>query len=189
MGSMAGDLGMAGLLLAALSLAACDAGDKGKPAASQASAQTEKAQLNVIDRSHAGEAAPTLPFEARGGKATSLADFRGKPVLVNLWATWCAPCLAEMPALDFLAVRTKGNLVVLPISQDLEGWKAVETFFRARKFLALEPRLDQQGNFADTLKARGLPMSILYDAQGREVWRVAGTLDWGSPAVEAALVG
>jgi thiol-disulfide isomerase/thioredoxin len=180
---------MAALLLAMLALSACDAGDKGKPAASQASAAADTAPLNSIDRSHAGEMAPALPFEERGGKPASLADFRGRPVLVNLWATWCAPCLAEMPALDFLAVRNKGKLVVLPISQDLEGWKAVEGFFKAHKFLALEPVLDQPGTFADTLKARGLPMSIFYDAQGREVWRVAGTLDWGSPEVAAALAG
>jgi thiol-disulfide isomerase/thioredoxin len=185
---------MAGLLLAALVLTACDAGDKGKPAASQASAADAGAKaveprLNSIDRSHAGEVAPALAFERRGGVATSLVAFRGRPVLVNLWATWCAPCLAEMPALDFLAVRMEGKLEVLPISQDLEGWPAVEGFFKAQKFRALEPRLDQPGAFAETLKARGLPMSILYDAQGREVWRVAGTLDWDSPEVEAALTG
>lgn len=178
-------------LVAVLALAGCDGGDKGKPAGPQASvaAKVAGAPINVIDRSHAGEAAPAVVFEKRGGGKASLADFRGQRVLVNLWATWCAPCLAEMPALDFLAVRKNGALTVLPISQDLEGWQVVETFFAEKKFQALEPRLDQPGSFAESLKARGLPMSVLYDAQGREVWRVAGTLDWGSAGVEAALAG
>lgn len=174
----------------AVTLTACDRGDKGNAAASQASygaAQAAALPINVIDRSHAGSPAPTLAFENRGGGKASMADFKGKRVLVNLWATWCAPCIAEMPALDALAVRTKGKLTVLPISQDATGWGVVDKFFKAKKFVALEPKLDKDSEWADALKARGLPMSVLYDEKGREVWRVAGTLDWGSAKVEAAL--
>ena len=84
--------------------------------------------------------------------------------------------------------RAKGAaLTVLPISQDMEGWRAVEPFFAKRKFVALVARLDQPGAFAEAVKARGLPVSILYDENGREVWRVAGTLKWLSPEVMAAL--
>ncbi len=189
----AGGVEIARLLIAAsvaVTLTACDGGDKGTPAASQASygaAEAATLPVNTIDRSHTGTPAPALAFEKRGGGKASMADFKGKRVLVNLWATWCAPCIAEMPALDFLAVRTKGKLTILPISQDNAGWKVVDRFFASKKFLALEPRLDVDGEWADALKARGLPMSVLYDEKGREVWRVAGTLDWGSPKVEAAL--
>ena len=168
----------------ALALAACDAGgDTGKVATPQASA----ARLNTIDRSHAGTAAPAVKFETRDGKAATLADFKGKRVLVNLWATWCAPCIAEMPELDQMARAKGAALTVLPISQDMEGWRAVEPFFAKRKFTTLVARLDQPGAFAEAVKARGLPVSILYDEKGREVWRVAGTLKWLSPEVMAAL--
>ncbi len=170
-----------------LGLAACGQsapGDKGKVPEPQASAA---AKLSVIDRSHAGETAPAVAFEATGGKATSLAAFRGGPVLVNLWATWCVPCVAEMPDLDALARTQGGRLTVLPISQDLEGWPAVTKFFAPGRFTTLKPYLDQPGNYAQKLDAKGLPLSILYDAAGREKWRVNGPLHWTSAEVVAAL--
>jgi thiol-disulfide isomerase/thioredoxin len=179
------------LLLAGLALAGCNesAPTPASPAKTAADAAWPAAKpaevpVNAIDRSHAGTPAPAIRFERRGGKTATLADFRGKPVLVNLWATWCAPCIAEMPLLDALAVAQAGKLVVLPISQDMEGWLAVGKFFTAAKFPNLEPYVDQPGSFAETLKARGLPISILYDAEGKEVWRVAGTPDWKKLAAD-----
>jgi thiol-disulfide isomerase/thioredoxin len=145
------------------------------------------APINSIDRSHAGEAAPKVMFEKAPGAKTSLADFRGQRVLVNLWATWCAPCIAEMPEIDALAAAKAGKLTVIPLSQDMEGWKAVNKFFKPGRFKTLAPMLDQPGSFAEALKARGLPMTVLYDEKGREVWRVAGTLKWASPEVRGAL--
>src|SRR6478672_5459513 len=82
-----------------------------------------------IDRSHAGAAAPTGEFEDPDGEAVSFAVFQGKPLLVNLWATWCTPCVAEMPTLDALAGRTNGKLQVLTLSQDADGREKVEAFF------------------------------------------------------------
>lgn len=166
------------LLLTAL---AASPATKGNAAASQPH------KLGQIDRSHAGEAAPAIAFEAQGGKPTSVAAFRGRTVLVNLWATWCVPCRAEMPALDTLARARAGKLVVLPVSEDLEGWRAVAKFFTPAKFPALTPYLDQPGNYAVKLGATGLPVSILYGADGREKWRVNGPLKWASPEVAAAL--
>ena len=144
-------------------------------------------RLGAIDRSHAGEPAPAITFETKDGKTASVAAFRGKPVLVNLWATWCVPCRAEMPALDALARARAGTLVVLPVSEDLEGWRAVAKFFTPAKFPSLTPYLDQPGAYAVKLGATGLPVSILYGVDGREKWRVNGPLIWGSPAVAAAL--
>lgn len=176
---------------AGITLAACDAGATGATApggiGSAASAATTAPPINTIDRSHAGEAAPKVVFEKSPGAKTSLADFRGQRVLVNLWATWCAPCIAEMPELDALAAAKKGKLLVIPLSQDMEGWNAVKGFFKPGRFKTLTPMLDQPGSFAESLKARGLPMTVLYDEKGREVWRVAGTLKWGSPQVRAAM--
>ncbi len=159
---------------AVLALAGCDGAGK-MAAPPEAETAAKSAALGALDRSLAGTPAPTVAFERRGGAKASLADFRGKRVLVNLWATWCAPCIAEMPALDAVATRSAG-LTVLPISQDMEGWQAVEKFFTPGKFKTLQPVLDQPGSFAEAIKARGLPMSILYDENGREVWRVAGTV-------------
>lgn len=139
---------------------------------------TAAPKLNTIDRSHAGALAPTIAFENQRRKPASLADYRGRKVLVNLWATWCAPCLAEMPQIDTLAAARGDKLAVVAISQDMEGWQVVEPFFAKKRFKALKPYLDQPGSFAEQLKARGLPISILYDEKGLEIWRVAGTPDW-----------
>ena len=178
---------------AAATLAACDGGDKGKTAAPQATAAAKPAagagpaKLNAIDRSHAGTPAPDIAFERHGGDTARLADFRGQKVLVNLWATWCAPCVAEMPQLDRLAGARRGKVAVLPISQDMEGWLAVNKFFTEGKFNALEPYVDQPGSFAETLKVKGLPVSILYDEAGKEIWRIAGTPDWNDLAIKGVV--
>ena len=170
------------LMVAGLSACGADAADKGKPAASQG-AGSFAARL---DRSKAGTAAPKVKFVMRDGSSASVADFRGKPVLVNLWATWCAPCIAELPDLDEMAEGRRG-LTVLAISQDLGGWRAVDKFWTTGKFERLVPRLDAQGNFAQAVGAAGLPVSILYGADGRERWRVNGPVEWTSAPVAAAL--
>ena len=169
-----------GILLAAGAVGVATA-DMPKPGASQGIA------LSKLDRSHAGNAAPASPFEAKGGKVTTIAAFKGKPVLVNLWATWCAPCKAEMPELDAFAADHAGKLTVIALSADLEGWRAVDKFFVPGRFKALAPYLDQPGNWPQALGAKGLPVSILYDASGREVWRVNGPLKWTSRDVVAAV--
>lgn len=172
-------------LLLTVSLVGCGRG--ADATADKAKAEASQWAADAIDRSHAGTPAPTVHFESRGGLVKSLADFGGKPVLVNLWATWCAPCIAELPDLEILASARGDHLQVLPISQDLEGWKAVNTRFTNGKFVVLTPYLDQPGNFAQAVGAKGLPMSILYDSEGKEVWRTIKPLKWNSPEVRALL--
>jgi len=178
-------------LLAGLALAACNdakPADTVAPQAAAASAAPAQAAINTIDRSHAGEPGPAgVSWEMKGGTKQQLADHKGMKMLVNLWATWCAPCIAEMPALDKLAGEVP--VMVLPISQDMEGWQAVDKFWGKDKFANLDTGLDQPGSFAEAVKARGLPVTILYDEEGKEIWRVAGTLDWGSAEVRKAIVG
>lgn len=164
--------------------------DRQSPADGQAQPANVAAPVlaseGVLDRGHKGEAAPPLVFKTPDGKDTTLAAFRGRPVLVNLWATWCAPCIAEMPTLDALAVREAGKLHVLTISQDLRGAESVAPFFRKQGFKALQPYLDPEVGFSMAYAAT-LPMTILYDAQGRELWRMTGGMDWTGPKAAALI--
>lgn len=153
------------------------AGAQGQ-AGSDAAPPAPPRRVRGFDGSQAGSPAPEAAFVAPDGRPARLADFRGRPVLVNLWATWCAPCVAEMPALDRLAQRAGDGLVVLTVSQDLEGRRVVNPFFERGQFRRLQPYTDPRNELPLALGAAGLPMSILYDASGREVWRLAGEWDW-----------
>jgi thiol-disulfide isomerase/thioredoxin len=183
------------LVAAALTLAGCDRqsgdapqgkGGSGAPpiAVSNGSASYPTGRL---DRSFAGTAAPTAPFLDPEGEPASLADFRGRPLLLNLWATWCPPCVVEMPSLDRLAAREGERLQVLALSQDLDGRAKVAEFFAARNLRRLEPYLDPDMAFMTQLRVSTLPTTILYDSQGREVWRMTGMAEWESERVERLL--
>ncbi|KQU53054.1 hypothetical protein ASG67_09410 [Sphingomonas sp. Leaf339] len=129
-----------------------------------------------FDRSHAGDAAPTLAFLDPAGKSVTLADYRGKPVLLNLWATWCGPCVKELPTLDALATREAGRLHVVTLSQDMDPAK-VAPFFATRNFKTLKAYTDPKMAWVPAV-ASNLPTSILYDSTGHEVLRTVGDLDW-----------
>ena len=144
------------------------------------------AAKDKLDSSHKGEAAPAIPFTDSSGKQRTLADFAGKPVLLNLWATWCAPCVKEMPTLDALAVARGDALQVLTVSQDLKGAELVTPFFEKAQFKKLQPYLDTDIAWSMQLGAN-LPATILYDSTGKEVWRVIGDMDWMG-AEAAALI-
>jgi thiol-disulfide isomerase/thioredoxin len=172
-------------LFFASALAGCDrqkASDpQGDRQASANAAQPPAAYpTGRLDRSHAGTLAPAIAFQDPFGRPARLADFRGRPVLVNLWATWCGPCVVEMPSLDALARRQGENLKVLALSQDLDGRRKVTDFFAARNFARLEPYLDPDLRFMTELGVDTLPTTILYDAEGVEVWRMTGMADWDS---------
>ena len=94
-----------------------------------------------------------------------LASLKGKPVLINLWATWCGPCVLEMPMLDQLAGADGSKLRVVTISQDLQGAAKVVPFFASHKFAHLEPWLDPDNTLGDHYATGILPTTVLYDAQ------------------------
>ncbi len=146
---------------------------------------TSRAASAGFDRSHKGEAAPSLSFLDADGKKVSLASFRGKPVLVNLWATWCAPCIKEMPSLDAAARAADGRVHVVAVSQDMQREK-VAPFFAARKLTNLVPYVDPELGLSLAYKAN-LPTTIMLDAKGREVWRYSGALDWTGEEASAAI--
>ncbi len=168
-------------------LAACGQSQKPAEAPRQEAPAPQAAEPSHgrFDTAYAGTTAPEIPLEITPDGATEtikdiLAANRGKPVLVNLWATWCAPCLKELPTLDALAAATKGQLVVVPISQDMEGWRAVSPAFTAERYPNLKTRVESGMQYGLALKAQGLPLTILYDVEGREVWRYAGDRDWSA---------
>lgn len=131
--------------------------------------------------------APGLSFAARDGSPLRLADFRGRWVLVNLWATWCAPCVREMPSLDRLQAKLGNRLVVLAISEDRGGSSVVDPFLQKLALQALGIYLDPKGGVGQGLEIRGLPTSVLVDGEGRLRARLEGAADWDSPEMLAKL--
>ncbi len=172
------------LLLLLSLVAACGDAPDGKtsdaPKDWSGPASGQKQGTGRLDRSHAGTPAPAVLFEDPAGEPASIADFRGKPVLLNLWATWCAPCIVEMPGLDRLA-STNDAVKVLTLSQDMNGQEKVDAFFAKNKFEKLEPYIDPELAMMAALNANTLPTTILYDGSGREVWRMTGMEDWTGP--------
>ena len=167
-----------GLILALV--AGCDRqSDADKQLAQTASLDaTTKGNGAIIDHSHKGSRLPDLSFADGTGHDLRLATLTGKPVLINLWATWCGPCIAELPSLMKLAQGGKINVVA--ISQDTTPAATVTAFWQA-KHLPARPLLDPQGQASSQWQVATLPTTIYYDAQGRELWRATGGHDWTGP--------
>ena len=129
-----------------------------------------------------------LHFTAADGTPRSLADYAGRTVVLNLWATWCVPCVREMPALDDLAKIVAGDgVVVLPVSSDHGGAPVVQRFYDEHKIANLPVLLDPMSAMAHTLGVRGIPMTLLIDPQGQEVGWLEGAADWSAPDAVAAV--
>ncbi len=131
-----------------------------------------------------GRPAPDTAFLVDGEGEKTLGAFGGAPLVVNLWATWCAPCVTEMPALDRLAAAAgETGISVLPLSADREGAPAVKAFFAANAIRHLPVMIDRMGQVARALAVPGLPTTVLYDREGREAGRVIGIAEWDAPDV------
>ena len=133
--------------------------------------------------------APGGAFQGRDGKDRHLADFRGHWLLVNLWATWCAPCIKEMPSLARLHAKLGTALDVIAISEDRNGGKAVERFLGGHAITGLAIGLDPKGHLTDALHVEGLPTSLLVDPQGRIVAKLEGGTEWDRDPTLAELQG
>jgi thiol-disulfide isomerase/thioredoxin len=128
-------------------------------------------------------APPGLSFMDAEGHAHTLKEYIGKGVVLNLWATWCAPCIAEMPSLDQLAGAITGRgVVVLPLSSDHGGAATVQKFYQQHAITRLPVLLDPAGNATRALGVSGIPVTFIIDRKGMERARAEGNENWNSDA-------
>ncbi|UFN47733.1 TlpA family protein disulfide reductase [Roseomonas sp. OT10] len=162
-----------------------------RPARAQGNAPTAgsaAASLGQLVEVPGGRPVPELAFTDGEGAPKSLASFAGQGVVLNLWATWCPPCVAEMPALDRLqAMLQAEGIVVVPLSSDRGGRAQVAPFYAARGLKHLGMWLDPRGAVGRALGVRGLPTTLVLDRQGRERARLEGAADWDSAPLAAAI--
>jgi thiol-disulfide isomerase/thioredoxin len=182
-------------------LAGCDSSkppmEQGQVAAKETQAKgnysdkelaTAGGMIAQLSYAGAGKKAGDMVFTGADGRDVSLTDFTGRPLLVNIWATWCAPCKAELPELDRLAASQEGKLSVIAVSQDLEGRKPVMAFFGEASISNLEPYTDKENALLQGFGGNVvMPTTILYDSDGKEVWRVAGPVNWGDSQITGLL--
>ncbi|MEM9706645.1 MAG: TlpA disulfide reductase family protein [Pseudomonadota bacterium] len=125
----------------------------------------------------------------RDGAETTLVDFRGKTVLVNFWATWCAPCLKELPSLNALQKKLGSETFeVVAVAADPKGPEAAKKYLRELDIDALTLYTDQKLALASAVGGVSvLPVSILYDANGKEIGRLRGETDWAADEAAALI--
>lgn len=144
--------------------------------------------LGLLRRIENPQRLPEFHFVDSSGIKRTLADFSGKTVLINLWATWCPPCRQEMPSLDRLHARLGGDdFQVLAISTDLNGISVVQEFYRTAGIVSLEAYMDQDGETENTLKVPGLPTTLLVDKKGNAIAVRVGPAEWDSEEMERVI--
>ncbi len=126
-------------------------------------------------------AVPAIRFQDGTGRPMGLADFRGRVVLLNVWATWCPPCRKEMPSLDRLQLKLGGpDFEVVALSIDHEGVAAVQQFYKEVGIRALKIYIDPTTDAAGRLGILGIPGTLLIDRRGQELGRALGPAEWDS---------
>ena len=131
---------------------------------------------------------PEIEFTDLDGGTHRLADWQGKVVLLNFWATWCAPCREEMPSLDALQKEKGGEAFeVLTVASGRNTEAAITRFFAEAGVSALPTLTDPQMALARSMGVLAMPVTVLIDAEGREVARMTGDADWSSPAALALI--
>jgi thiol-disulfide isomerase/thioredoxin len=156
------------------------------PAKAVATAAGEGDSLVAFVRKNPPVDLADVSFDDEAGTKKSLADFKGKVVLLNLWATWCLPCRHEMPSLDRLQ-REMGSdqFEVVALSLDRAGKDAARKFFDEIKVANLKLYIDPTMKAGNGLRAVGMPTTILIGKDGKELGRLPGPAEWDSPAAKA----
>ena len=131
---------------------------------------------------------PDEVFLALDGSRHRLTEFKGRGMVVNMWATWCGPCVAEMPSLEALSkALAPQDIAVLPLSSDRGGADTVQAWYRAHGITALPVLLDPKGAMARAFGAKGIPTTVIINTAGRIVARLEGAADWASPEAQALI--
>ena len=155
-----------------------------QPVGSAVAAESEKIEPKDFIWHEKPMPAPATVFKDANDADKTLTDFAGKVLIVNFWATWCAPCVKEMPALDRLNAKLGGkDFQVVAINQERNGPKVAKPFAEKQGW-KLPVYLDAATGFYRDAKLRGLPTSIIIGKNGQELGRVEGEVVWDSPAVE-----
>lgn len=154
--------------------------------APQGGGQAETASSRSFVMHEAPRPLPEIEFEDGNGEALTLADLRGKTVLLNIWATWCVPCREEMPTLDALEAALGGPAFeVVPLSVDRAGPEVVRKFYAEIGIEHLGLYIDASMRASFDLQAPGLPTTLLIDSEGRELGRLVGPAEWDTPEMIA----
>lgn len=155
------------------------------PAAAAAPSSLSQGQMAAFVFRKEPETLPEIKFQDADGQERTLADWRGKVVLLNLWATWCLPCRKEMPALDRLqSTLGSDQFQVVAISVDRTGLPGAKKFLEETKTPNLAVYADPTARLASTLRAAGLPATLLIDKEGREIGRLLGPAEWDGDAAK-----
>ncbi len=157
-------------------------------AAQSSPEQSPPVQPFSVVRFHAPTALPPFSFADADGRTIDSAQPRGHGVVLNLWATWCVPCVAELPALDSLArTLAPSGIQVLTVSLDHGGAAMVKPFYAAHGIRSLPVLLDPHSAILAALGLEGIPTTLVIDKTGKEVARVQGSVNWADPAAAIAI--
>jgi thiol-disulfide isomerase/thioredoxin len=173
-----------GLAVIIIALAVVASGVGLNPASRATAAESDKLEPKDFTWHAKPIDAPTTVFKDANDADKTLKDFGGKVLIVNFWATWCAPCVKEMPALDRLNAKLGGkDFQVIAINQERNGPKVAKPFADKQGW-KLPLYLDAATGFYRDAKLGGLPTTLIIGKDGKELGRVAGEVAWDSPAVE-----
>ena len=142
-----------------------------------------KEELEDFELSKEKQNISDLKFKDDEGKEISFSDFQDKILLVNFWATWCAPCIKEMPSLDRLKKKINKNFDVIAVSVDRDGVKKVKDFFNENKITNLEEYFDTKNSLAKEMNLIGLPTSFFINKKGDLIGYFQGDMEWDNNTV------
>ena len=142
-----------------------------------------KNELEDFELSKEKKNISNLTFKDHKEKEISFSDFKGKILLVNFWATWCAPCIKEMPSLDRLETKINGDFDVIAISVDRDGVEKVTDFFDENKISNLEKFFDIKNSLAKEMNLYGVPTSFFVNKEGNLIGYYQGDMEWDNDTV------
>jgi thiol-disulfide isomerase/thioredoxin len=151
-------------------------------------AETLAPLAEALEKLNPPSALPDGVFVTSDGTSHHLSEFKGHGMVVNMWATWCAPCVAEMPSLETLSkALAPADIAVLPLSSDRGGADAVRAWYQAHDITALPILLDPKGAMARAFNARGIPTTVIINTAGQVVARLEGAADWSAPEAQVLI--